>query len=514
MTLSRLVVLGLVGAFACGGSRAGVAQTTSDAVREPAVAGRFYPASGDKLERAVHALLDSAAEARTQDPIAIVAPHAGYVFSGQVAADAYKQVAGRDYDVVVILGANHTQAGFNAIAVYPGRGFRTPLGVASVDQDVARAVVKADVLARLDATPHVDEHSIEVQVPFVQVLFPSARVVPIIVGTDDPETASRFGRALGRTLSGRRALVVASSDLSHYPDAATASRVDAETLNAIATLDVHTAHRVAGDVVARRLPQVATAACGLAPVMAAMAAAKVLGASRGVVVSYANSSQVAVGEPDRVVGYGAVVFARDPAPGKSGAREPSPERRPANGRLTAAQGAALVALARDTISRFLDSGTLPLGRSLDIQIPGAGRGAFVTLRKGGELRGCIGRIVSDEPLPQLVSRVAFEAAFRDPRFPPLSAGELGGVDVEVSVLSPPRRIPSPESVVVGRHGVVLHKGGRSAVFLPSVATEQGWDRVALLDNLCGKAGLAGRCWTVGAELEVFEAEVFGGASHR
>ncbi|MBP1605497.1 MAG: hypothetical protein H6Q08_871, partial [Acidobacteria bacterium] len=112
MTLSRLVVLGLVGAFACGGSRAGVAQTTSDAVREPAVAGRFYPASGDKLDRAVHALLDSAAEARTQDPIAIVAPHAGYVFSGQVAADAYKQVAGRDYDVVVILGANHTQAGF------------------------------------------------------------------------------------------------------------------------------------------------------------------------------------------------------------------------------------------------------------------------------------------------------------------------------------------------------------------------------------------------------------------
>jgi AmmeMemoRadiSam system protein A len=122
--------------------------------------------------------------------------------------------------------------------------------------------------------------------------------------------------------------------------------------------------------------------------------------------------------------------------------------------------------------------------------------------------------VSDDPLPELVSRVAFEAAFRDPRFPPLSAAELSGLQVEVSVLSPPRRIPSPELIIVGRHGVLLRKSGRSAVFLPSVAAEQGWDRVELLDNLCAKAGLAGRCWADGAELEVFEAEVFGGASDR
>jgi AmmeMemoRadiSam system protein B/AmmeMemoRadiSam system protein A len=501
MTRARLAALAPAGALVAASALVGAVPAapggqarTSAEVREPAVAGRFYPAAAETLGRAVRSLLSTAVAPREAEPVAIVVPHAGYIFSGQIAADAFNQVAGRAYDLVVILGANHTRPGFNAIAAYQGRGFRTPLGVAVVDQDTARALTESSVVTA-DPGPHIAEHSIEVQVPFVQVLFPSARIVPVVVATEDPGALSRFGRLLASTLSGRRVLIVASSDLSHYPEATTASVVDTEMLAAMATLDEDVARRTADRIVA-------------------MAAAKALGATRGVVVSYANSSQVAVGERDRVVGYGAVVFARGGPSDERLDRGPTPGPEPSASRLSGEQGRALAALARDTISGFLERETLPLARIPDPRFPLRHRGAFVTLRRNGELRGCIGRTVADAPLPELVSRVAFEAAFRDPRFPPLSRSELSGLEVEVSVLSPPRRVPRPESIDVGRHGVVLRKNGRSAVFLPSVATEQRWNRAELLDNLCAKAGLVSRCWTEGAELEVFEAEVFVWSGHR
>jgi AmmeMemoRadiSam system protein A len=150
-----------------------------------------------------------------------------------------------------------------------------------------------------------------------------------------------------------------------------------------------------------------------------------------------------------------------------------------------------------------------LPRDVPPALQGRRQGAFVTLKERGQLRGCIGRIVHDGPLPQLVSMVAFEAAFRDPRFQPLGRQELDRVDVEISLLTPPRPVASPRDVVVGRDGVVLRKGGRSAVFLPQVAPEQGWTRDQMLDELCLKAGLPARCWTEHAELSTFQAEVFG-----
>jgi len=252
--------------------------------------------------------------------------------------------------------------------------------------------------------------------------------------------------------------------------------------------------------------ELVTCACGEAPVEAAMAAAVALGATRARVISYANSGDLPVGEAERVVGYGAVAFTA----GVRGADTSGLDRPAASSLdapLPAADRKALLSLARATITRYLESGMLPLGRPTS---PGVERsqGAFVTLRKKGALRGCIGQMNASGPLRRLVGAMAFAAAFEDPRFDKVRAAEMKDVEVEISLLTPFRDVPSAAAVVPGRDGVLLRKGNASAVFLPQVATEEHWGRDELLDNLCVKAGLAGGCWRSGARLATFQAEVF------
>ena len=280
----------------------------TSAIREPVVAGEFYPADARDLEDEVRELLACAVAPRTERPIGLVAPHAGYVFSGLIAADAYAQAADHPYDLVVLLGTNHSAPGFTRVSVFTGSGFRTPLGTAPVDGDAARALLAADPDGTPDPRPHLLEHSIEVQVPFVQVVFPGAAILPVLVGRDEPGLCGRLGAALARVLAGRRALVVASSDLSHYPAYEDAAAADRAVLAAIARLDsggLRTA--IAAEEDARRRG-LRTCACGSAPVLAAMAAARALGATRGVVVSHASSGDAPRGDRAHVVGYGAVAF--------------------------------------------------------------------------------------------------------------------------------------------------------------------------------------------------------------
>ena len=232
------------------------------AVRAPAVAGQYYPANAAQLKLAIQAYLESAVPARTERPIALVVPHAGYVYSAQIAADAFRQAAGHRYDLVVILAANHSAAGFNRISVYSGAGYRTPLGIAESDRAAAEALAREDSDCVLDQAAQANEHSVEVQVPFIQVLFPQAKIIPVIVGEADAAQAGRFAAALAKVLAGRRALVVASSDLSHYPSAGNAEVVDRRTLEAIASLDLASLSAAIRAQEARRIPNLSTCACG------------------------------------------------------------------------------------------------------------------------------------------------------------------------------------------------------------------------------------------------------------
>lgn len=473
-------------------------------VRPPAVAGKFYPSDKAKLEAAVRAFLADALPARGGRPIGLLAPHAGYLYSGQIAADAYQQAAGYDYDLVVLLGTNHTVPPFDSVSIFQGRGYGTPLGVAAVDQEVAQRLMASGFTYKRDA--HLTEHSEEVQVPFVQVLFPKAKIVTAVVGKPDLGLAVRFGEALANAVAGRKALIVASSDLSHYPPHDEAVAADGATLQAVASLNPKAAVEAIARTMASDRPGLATCACGEGAILATMTAAKALGATRGIVVSYANSGDTAVGERDRVVGYGAVAFTA--GAGGADARVLTPPAPTKTGDLTEADKAALLKLARSTVERFLATETLPLPRPSSAALS-AKQGAFVTLTKGGDLRGCIGHMAEDTPLAQVVSRMALAAAFEDTRFSPVRAAELPSLEYEISVLTPLAPVEGAGAIVVGRDGVVIRKAGRSAVFLPQVAPEQGWSREEMLGHLCQKAGMSSDCWRSGCQFLTFRAIVFG-----
>jgi hypothetical protein len=485
-----------------GQGKAGASQ-----VREPAVAGKFYPDDPVKLRAAIEGYLADAVTAETEKPLALIAPHAGIIYSGQIAADAYRQVQGRDYDVVVIIGANHTDPNFDKVSVYASGAFRTPLGTTSIDEEVARRLIAADRDFVFEPSVHREEHSVELQLVFVQVALPRAKIVPIVVGRPDLDLCERLGMAIAEAVKGRSALVVASSDLSHYPAYEGALKSDAAVLRAAVTLDPRQFQEAARKGLTRGIPKLSTCACGEAPIMAAMTAASAMGASRGVVVSSANSGDALVGEHNRVVGYGAVIFTTG-----SGGSDASvldhllPES--VNGALTAADHTALLAYARRCISRMLETETTPLPRGFS-PVCYRTQGAFVTLNKDGQLRGCIGHITGDEPLCRAVGQMALQAAFSDPRFQPVTADEVDDLEIEISALTQPRPIPGYQDIVIGRDGVIIHKGGRSAVFLPQVATEQGWSREEMLQQLCRKAGLARDDWRQGADFLTFQAEVFG-----
>lgn len=482
-------------------------------VREPAVSGRFYPGDASKLSKALDYYLKDAVKPSGERPLAIVSPHAGYIYSAQIAADAFNQAAGHQYDVVVLLGTNHTDPGFSGVSVYPEGGYRTPLGVAKIDKDTANQLIAADKAFTFKKSVHLREHSIEVQVPFVQTLFPDAEIVPAIVGTSDLELCSRFGKALATVLKGRRALIVASSDLSHYPDYEDAVTVDRKVLNAMTTLDPKTVHSVIQKQEKTYIRNLSTCACGEAPVLAAMAAAKALGANCGRIVSYANSGDASVGDRSRVVGYGAISFVTgslcdDQKSGKKSAAAPE------SGHLTHEHKKALLSFARKTIRQFLATETTPLARGFDPVLENK-QGAFVTLKKHGRLRGCIGHMAEDLPLCRTVGAMALQAAFNDRRFPPLEPKELSEVELEISVLTPFRRVNSVEDILVGRDGVVLRKDARSAVFLPQVAPEQGWDRAEMLTHLSRKAGLSPDDWkSDDAQFSTFQAVVFSEAEFK
>jgi AmmeMemoRadiSam system protein B/AmmeMemoRadiSam system protein A len=476
-------------------------------VRPPAVAGQFYPSDPGRLRLAVQEFIKSAIPPATEKPLGIVVPHAGYIFSGQICADAFRQAGNHRYEVVVILGTNHTAAGFDRVSVQAKGGYQTPLGTVQVDEEVAAALLAEDSDCTSDIEPQKREHSVEVQVPFVQVLFPGARIVPVVVGAPDLSMCTRLGGALAKVLRSRNALLVASSDLSHYPGYNTAVTVDRKTLDAIALLDPKELNSAIRSQDKAAVTGVETSACGEAPIMAVAAAARGLGATRGVVVSYANSGDALIGDASRVVGYGAVVYTS----GQVNDQVLGPFRHPpvpaAARPLQAAEQKWLLSFAREAVRRYLTTETVPLPRAYPPQLEYR-QGAFVTIKKHGELRGCIGHMAEDMPLARTTGLMAMQAAFNDSRFTPVALSELQDLEFEVSVLTPFKPIASADEIVIGTDGVVLAKSGRSAVFLPQVATEQGWKTPELLDNLCLKAGLPVGAWKTGAQLYVFQAQVF------
>jgi MEMO1 family protein len=267
-------------------------------IRRAAVAGSWYPGSAATLGAAVDAYLGSAAREVAGDLVALIAPHAGLMYSGPVAAHAYSLLRSRTFEVIVLVGPSHFVA-FDGVAVYASGGFSTPFGVIEIDAEAARAIVDATPVAREDPGPHAREHSLEMQLPFIQRLAPGSRIVPALMGYQTAETARRLGEGLASALEGRRALLVASTDLSHFHDRSAAARLDRVVIDHVTRFDANGLQRT--------LDRQPDHACGGGPAVAVMRAARLLGARDGLVLHYADSADVS-GDTSTVVGYLAAAF--------------------------------------------------------------------------------------------------------------------------------------------------------------------------------------------------------------
>ncbi|HIQ02761.1 MAG TPA: AmmeMemoRadiSam system protein B, partial [Anaerolineales bacterium] len=463
-------------------------------VRLPAVAGSWYPDDPTGLAQMIDGML-AAVEPVDGAPVALIVPHAGYIYSGPVAAAGFAQLAQGEYDVAVIIASDHQPPLSDPISVWAEGGWETPLGVVPVDVELARALLEADHRITFDPAAHEREHPVEIELPFLQRVCPDCAIVPILMGADDEEAVQALRDALLSALPGRRAVVIASSDLSHYPSREDAVRVDSATLAAIETFDPAAVRAAIASSIQAGVPNLVTCACGEGPILVTMHVAAGLGADTVTVLRYANSADSPYGNEDQVVGYGAVMFWRYEPPD-----------------LTQERQEALLALARSTLETYLETGAIPPYKT-DDPVLARRAGVFITLREGrnpiAPLRGCIGHTRADLPLYRAVQEMAVAAAIQDPRFPPMTSEELGDVTIEVSVLSPFRRVTDISQIEVGTHGLMIFKGGHQGLLLPQVPVEEGWDREAFLEGLCQKAGLAPGCWQEGASLYAFTAIVFG-----
>lgn len=465
---------------------------SSGRVHRAEFAGSWYPGNRDELAQAVDKML-AAVMPIDGDPIALIVPHAGYAYSGQVAAYGFKQLEGKPYEVAVVLAADHQMPLSRPVSVWAEGGFETPLGIVPVDVQLAQALIAAESRITFDAAAFAGEHVIEIELPFLQRVCPGCSLVPMLMGADDEETVQMVAKALLSVLGGRRAVIVASSDLSHYPTREAALWVDGATLAAIETGDPAHVQETIAALMKIGVPNLATCACSEGPIRAAMQVARGLGADTTTILRYANSADAPIGDPTQVVGYGAVMFWRYAPPD-----------------LTQARKQELLALARAAIAEYLKTGRIPDVKTDDPALTRRS-GAFVTLKESGELRGCIGHMRADTPLYRVVQEMAVSAATSDPRFPPMKVDELGKVHIEISVLSPLRRITDVQQIQVGAHGLMIVKGERQGVLLPQVPIEQGWTRDEYLEGLCRKAGLPAGCWREAeqAALYAFTAVVFG-----
>jgi len=465
-------------------------------IKKSVLAGTWYPGDPERLRADILSYLAKVpGEKEGGTIVALVSPHAGLVYSGQVAAFGYRQIEGESYDSVIVIGPSH-RAHFRGASVYDRGGFETPLGVVPVDVELAGALLARDEILAFRPEAFAQENSIEMQLPFLQVVLGDFTFVPIAMGTQDEDTCRRLAEAIVSAAGDRNVLIVASTDLSHYHSYREAVAMDTELIDRIARLDVR--------AFLKALETGKGEACGGGPVAVAMMVAEKRGGAAVRILKYANSGDV-TGDKSGVVGYlSALLYRPD---GRQGKRE-SGEAGVSLG-LSRHEKETLLRSARKSIEARLAGKPAPPPESESERLKEK-RGAFVTLKKDERLRGCIGYIEGRKPLLETVQEMARAAAFEDPRFYPVTSDEIRGLSIEISVLTPLVPVEDVGEIEVGRHGLYIVKGYRSGLLLPQVALEYGWDRETFLAETCRKAGLKSDAWKDrDTKIYSFSADVFG-----
>lgn len=466
-------------------------------VRPPAVAGSFYPADPIQLTSLVHKHLAEAGPAETIDGelIALIVPHAGLVYSGPIAAYSYKLLGQAQPKTVILCGPSHRYP-FRGLSVYgPAVEWLTPLGTVPCNDHVCQQLMGYDRRIGAIAAAHQQEHCLEVQLPYLQTVLSNFTIVPLLMGQPDHETVALLGDALKSLESDSKTVLIAASDWQHYHSAKEGWPLDSIGIECVQALDA--------DRLENMLGVDKTEACGGGSVAAVMRAAVARGANRVKILKYGDSGDL-TGDKSSVVGYlAAAIYKSTPAAPQESKSSEKSDMYPA-----AADRTTLLKIARQSIDAHLSGKPLPRFEVSDTLKSNGG--AFVTLTKSGQLRGCIGYTEAFKPLWQCVSECAISAAVNDPRFPPVQLTELAGLHVEISVLTPLQRIKSFDEIKIGRDGLMISLGGRRGLLLPQVATDYGWTRDEFLQHTCQKAGLPFDAYkSPDAVIQKFQAVVFG-----
>lgn len=472
----------------------GSLQAQESTNRKAHAAGKFYEDDLAELLTHLNGLFSETENLESGSVLAVISPHAGFAFSGEVAAWGFRQIdPNRKFKNIFILASSHTMA-IPGASIYSAGNYETPLGEVMVNTNLADQLISSNPYLFFLPTAHEKEHSIENQLPFLQYyLSHEFQIVPILIGTDNSTIIKSIAETLKPYLNSNNLFVI-SSDFSHYPNYVDACQADSLVANGLMSNNITAFEKAIRTNARQHYPGLVTSTCGRSALLTLLNMTEDLADVEFIQIKYANSGDVPIGEKSRVVGYYSIVLAE---------KNKQPE-----GYLSLQDKEDLINIARLTIEEYIATNSIPkldpdqFSNKLKVS-----SGAFVTLNKNHQLRGCIGRFFSDEPLYHLVQQMAIAAASQDYRFQKVKPEELDAIEIEISVLTPLKKIGSIEEFELGKDGIYIVKGNQSGTFLPQVATETGWSKEEFLGHCSrDKAGIGWNGWK-DAELYIYQAIV-------
>jgi AmmeMemoRadiSam system protein B/AmmeMemoRadiSam system protein A len=464
--------------------------------RKSYAAGKFYDDDAPRLLTQLHDLFSGAHNLNSGNILAVISPHAGFMYSGEIAAWGFKQIdPHKRFNNIFILASSHTMS-IPGASIYKSGNYKTPLGEVKVNTLLADSLIAADPYLVFLPEAHVYEHSIENQLPFLQYyLKHDFRIIPILIGTDNKKALKSIANTLKPYLNDQNLFII-SSDFSHYPNYKDAQHADSLTAAGIISNKTTVFEKAIRKNANSHYPGLVTSACGRSALITLLSMTENMPNVEYIPIKTANSGDAFTGDKNRVVGYFSIVLKQK-------------NTHQTNDYLSEQDKKDLLNIARFTIEEYLNKRTIPkLDPDQFSEQLKKSSGAFVTLNKKHQLRGCIGRFFSDEPLYKVVQSMSIAAATQDYRFQQLAPEELAVITIEISVLTPLKKIYSIDEIVLGRDGIYIKKGNQSGTFLPQVATETGWSKEEFLGHCASdKAGIGWEGWE-NAELFTYEAIVF------
>lgn len=477
--------------------------------RKAAVAGRFYPSDPKEISSTLKELFSKAKSKEVDSEVlAILSPHASHIVSGEVAASSYNQIdINKSYKAIFVIGSSH-RTYFSGASIYSKGHYITPLGTVKVDIDLAQKLIDENDFLHFYKDVHMFEHSLEVQLPFLQyIMKKDFSIVPIVIGSKEEQTPKQLAKALEPYFT-KEYLFIISTDFSHYPkydDAYAADKVTADAMctnspqNLITAINKNSKSGYEG---------LSTSICGLTAALTLLYITEDKQVEYKQ-IQYMNSGDTPYGEPNSVVGYHAIVVVEGDGNKEKTEKQDPEEEESSNFSLSDEEKKSLLTLARTTINDYIKEGEKATLNANDFTDNLSKHcGAFVTLHKKGDLRGCIGRFEPNIPLYKVVQNMAIASATRDFRFSTVTEDEIDELDIEISVLTPMKKIESIDEIELGRHGIYIKKGITGGTFLPQVATDTKWTKEEFLGHCArDKARIGWDGWK-NADIYIYEALVF------